>query len=101
METIQWVLIILICMTSGLSVYFSFRSRREQATALRGLYAAKMNICMGFMLLFIASIQIFMFTASTVRVIVGAVLLVIGLFNLFAGIRNHSHFQAVYSAGKK
>ncbi|MBG9737058.1 YtpI family protein [Paenibacillus alvei] len=101
METIQWVLIILICMTSGMSVYFSFRSRREQATALRGLYAAKMNICMGFMLLFIASIQIFMFTASTVRVIVGAVLLVIGLFNLFAGIRNHSHYQAIYSAGKK
>ena len=52
-----------------------------------------MNISMGFMLIFIAVIQMTMFTGSTVRVIVGSVLLCLGAFNLFAGLRNHASFQ--------
>jgi uncharacterized membrane protein len=58
-----------------------------------GLYTAKMNICMGLMLLFIATIQILLFEGSTVRVIVGSIFLLIGLFNLFAGLRNHSVYS--------
>ncbi len=100
MEWIQWALLLLICLTSALSVIYSFRSRRQAEPVLRGLYAARMNVCMGLMLIFIASIQMFLYTGSTVRVIVGAVLLVIGLFNLFAGLRNHGHFQRLASPQK-
>ncbi|MNN91914.1 hypothetical protein D3C81_2100970 [compost metagenome] len=47
-----------------------------------------MNISMGFMLIVLALIQMFMFSGSTVRVVVGALFMVIGAFNIFAGIRN-------------
>jgi hypothetical protein len=57
--------------------------------------AAKMNISMGAMLISIAIIQLFLFTGSTVRVIVGAVMLLLGLFNLFAGIRNYSLYDRI------
>ncbi|WP_195571894.1 YtpI family protein [Paenibacillus sp. 1001270B_150601_E10] len=93
MQVIQTILIGLICVASLSSVFFSFRSRRSQDALLRGLYAARMNISMGLMLIFIAIIQMTMFTGSTVRVIVGAVLLCLGAFNLFAGLRNHGAFQ--------
>ncbi|MNP82201.1 hypothetical protein D3C76_1807660 [compost metagenome] len=43
---------------------------------------------MGFMLIVLALIQMFMFSGSTVRVVVGALFMVIGAFNIFAGIRN-------------
>ncbi|UHA76144.1 YtpI family protein [Paenibacillus sp. 481] len=101
MQSILWGLVLLICLTSGLSVFYSIRSRRSSHAGYRGLYAARTNICMGFMLVFIALIQMFMFEGSTVRVIVGAVLLVLGAFNLFAGLRNHGHFQRHLSAEQK
>lgn len=87
------VLVILVILSSISSVVFSIRSRRATDSRLHGLYVARMNISMGLMLIFIAFIQMFMFSGSTVRVIVGAVFLLLGLFNLFAGLRNH----AVYS----
>jgi hypothetical protein len=47
---------------------------------------------MGLMLILIAPVQMLIFTGSSVRVVVGAVFCLLGLFNLFAGLRNHSHF---------
>lgn len=48
-----------------------------------------MNIFMGVMLIILALIQMFMFSGSTLRVVIGAVFMVLGAFNIFAGIRNH------------
>ncbi|EFM10240.1 conserved hypothetical protein [Paenibacillus curdlanolyticus YK9] len=95
MEVLQWILFAGIILTSVLSVINSFKSRRAQAIAERGLYAARTNIYMGIMLMLIALIQMLMFSGSTLRVIIGAVFLVIGLFNLFAGLRNRSAYQAM------
>ena len=88
-----YLLAALIVLSSVSSVVFSVSSRRATDGRLRGLYAARMNISMGLMLIFIALIQMFMFSGSTVRVIVGAIFLLIGLFNLFAGARNHAVFS--------
>ncbi|MMZ71032.1 hypothetical protein D1872_342510 [compost metagenome] len=55
---------------------------------MRGKSSAKMNIFMGFMLIILALIQMFMYSGSTVRVVVGALFMVLGAFNIFAGIRN-------------
>lgn len=93
MEILQQILVVLICLTLICSLYFSIRSRRSSDGVLRGLYGARMNISMGLMLLFMAFIQMVMFTGSTVRVLVGTLLLAVGLFNLFAGLRNHSYFS--------
>jgi hypothetical protein len=51
-----------------------------------------MNMSMGFMLIFISLIQMFLFSGSTLRVVIGALFFLLGLFNLFAGLRNHSHY---------
>lgn len=92
---IQWFLIAGICVTSALSVYFSFRSRRLVDFRKKGAAAAKMNVSMGFMLLLIAFVQMFLFTASSLRLIVGAVFLLLGLFNIFSGLRSLSVFRGI------
>lgn len=93
MFAIQVILFSVICLLLGLSVYFSFRSRRETDAARRGLFSARMNICMGLMLVLIAITQIFFFSESSFRRIFGTVLILLGVFNVFAGIRNHGHFD--------
>lgn len=94
-NVLQWVFGITIMLSSVFSALYSFRARRETDARLRGLYTSRMNIGMGIMLIFIAFIQMFMFSGSTLRVIVGAIFILIGLFNLFAGLRNHSHFSKI------
>jgi hypothetical protein len=88
-----WVFAALIIVSSVSSAVFSFRARRATDVKLRGLYAARMNISMGLMLIFIALLQMFLFSGSTLRVVIGALFMLLGLFNLFAGLRNHSHFN--------
>ncbi|WP_274652254.1 YtpI family protein [Paenibacillus humicola] len=92
---LHWVLLILICLLSVGSVYFSFKSRRLSDARLRGLNAARMNICMGFMLVLIALFFMLAYSGSTLKVIVGALFIVLGLFNLFAGLRNHSVYRSM------
>ncbi|GAA0385814.1 YtpI family protein [Paenibacillus motobuensis] len=75
------------------SIIFSLKARRSTDNHKRGITQAKSNISMGFMLLFLAIIQMFMFTGSTVRVVVGAVFMVLGAFNIFAGFRNYGIFS--------
>ncbi|TFE27837.1 YtpI family protein [Cohnella luojiensis] len=91
-NTLQWVFGALIIVTCFLSALYSFRSRRTNDGLQRGLYASKMNISMGLMLIFIAIIQMFLFSGSSLRVVIGALFFLLGLFNLFAGMRNRSHF---------
>ncbi len=93
LPTIQWMLSVLIIIFVVFSVYYSFRFRRATDPKQRGLYGARMNIFMGLMLIVIAVSQLFFFTDSVTRRIFGTVCLLLGLFNLFAGLRNHSHYS--------
>ncbi|WP_068786515.1 YtpI family protein [Paenibacillus phocaensis] len=88
-QTIQYVLYAILIISCVGSVFFSFRSRRSLDPQIRGMAAAKMNISMGVMLIILALIQMFLFSGSTLRVVIGAVFMVLGAFNIFAGIRNH------------
>lgn len=92
MEIVQWLFIAGIIASLLSSVFFSLRARRSAEPTQRGLYTARMNISMGLMLLLMAGIQMVMFAGDTVRVIVGSIFLLLGLFNLFAGLRNHRHY---------
>ncbi|WP_309121482.1 YtpI family protein [Paenibacillus sp.] len=76
-----------------LSVVFSFRSRRSTDPKSRGLNAALMNLSMGALLILASLVQVVLFEPDTVRIIVGAMFLLIGLFNLFAGFRNYGRFS--------
>jgi hypothetical protein len=90
---IQWVFGTLILISCFLSAFYSFKARRTTDARLRGLFASRMNISMGIMLIFISLIQMFLFGGSSLRVVIGALFLLLGLFNLFAGLRNHSHYS--------
>jgi hypothetical protein len=91
---LQWILIAGIVVTSVISVFYSFKSRRSSDPRMRALNAARMNISMGVMLLFISLIQMFMYSGSTLRVIIGSIFMLLGLFNIFAGLRNRSIIRA-------
>ncbi|MBD2848268.1 YtpI family protein [Paenibacillus sp. IB182496] len=94
MLVIQWLLGAGIIAALVLTAWFSIRYRREADPRRRGLNNARMNISMGTMLVLMALVQMLVFSGSTVRLIIGAVFLVLGLFNLFAGLRNHSFYNA-------
>lgn len=87
------ILYIVIIATAILSVYYSYKSRRTTENIQRGLYAANMNLNMGILLIALALTQILLADADWVHATVGTVFLLIGLFNLFAGIRNRSIFK--------
>jgi hypothetical protein len=81
--------IILFCV---LSVFFSFKSRRAADPKGKGLNAARMNLSMGALLVLAALVQFILFEPDTVRIIVGSAFLLIGLFNIFAGLRNYGYY---------
>ncbi len=97
METVQMFLFIAIVVMLVISVWFSLKYRREKDPVTRGLNAARMNIAMGIMLIIISITQLFFFTDSITRRIFGTVCLLLGLFNLFAGIRNNGHYSHLMS----
>ncbi|WP_337099614.1 YtpI family protein [Paenibacillus sp. YIM B09110] len=94
-QLLQWLLLPCILVTLVLSVVFSLKSRRGTDAKLRGVNAAKMNISMGVMLMFIALVQLFLSNESTVRIVIGSLFLVLGVFNLFAGLRNLSVYRTM------
>ncbi|WP_027087909.1 YtpI family protein [Cohnella panacarvi] len=89
---IQLALTVLVIVTCCLSVYFSFKSRKSADVKQRGLYAARLNINMGLMLVFISILLMVLFSGSSVRVVVSSLFFLLGIFNLFAGMKNHSHY---------
>ncbi|WP_248930500.1 YtpI family protein [Paenibacillus hamazuiensis] len=99
MDTIRTILFVLIVVMLVVSVYFSIRYRRESDPGRRGLFTSQMNISIGIMLAIIAVTQLFFFTDSVTRRVFGTVCLLLGLFNLFAGIRNYSIFSRYKEQG--
>ncbi|MFC0214106.1 YtpI family protein [Paenibacillus chartarius] len=101
MLTIQVILLCIIVFTVALSIGLSIRMRRELDPGKRGLYNSRLNISMGIMLISIAVSQLFFFNDSNLRRVFGTVCLLLGLFNLFAGIRNHGIYTRLLEQPKK
>ena len=95
LSSLSFVLTAVILLSLLSTVFYSFRSRTQKDAYLRGLLAAKMNISMGFMLVAMALLQIFLFEANTIRTILGIIFLLLGLFNFFSGVRNHMHYRSL------
>lgn len=96
-EWYHLLLAAVIAITLSLSVWFSLRYRRQQDKMLRGLYAAKMNMSMGSMLLLIAVLQVVLFEMSSLRLALAAIFALTGLFNLFAGRKNLEYYRLLSS----
>lgn len=95
LEWLQYFIFAAVLFCSLSSVYYSVRSRKAESMRQRGIFAARTNIFMGLMLTLIAFTQLFLFISSYIRMGVGVVFLLLGLFNLFAGIRNHNLYSKV------
>ncbi len=78
----------------GFSIYFSIRYRKQLEPVMRGYYQAKQNIAMGFALVLLALYPLYLIQGTNIALIIGIVFLLIGLFNLFAGFRNHAVYRA-------
>jgi hypothetical protein len=92
-QWMHYVLYTVFLITLILTIFYSIKYRRQKADNLRGLFAARMNINMGIMLVCISLFQFLFFNFSNTRVVFGAIILLLGLFNFFAGVRNHSLYQ--------
>jgi drug/metabolite transporter (DMT)-like permease len=89
---IKYLLFILlvVCMI-GAAVY-SIASRRAQDPLEKGRKRSIMNVLLGAMLVVLSLMAMFLFRGSTVNVIVEAVFIVIGAFNIFSGLRSHGYY---------
>lgn len=91
-EVFKYLLIALFAIAMICSALNSIRSRRTPDPNIAGLYRSWTNIWMGCMLIVLALILMFVFTGSTLSVVVEALFLVMGAYNVFAGIRNRSYY---------
>ncbi|MBM7565411.1 YtpI family protein [Paenibacillus sacheonensis] len=94
-NALHWAIVVLICVTSLMSVNYSFKARRASDVRQRGILSARLNMSMGIMLVFIALFMMLAFSGSTIKVVISCLIIVIGLFNLFAGIRNNSVYRSM------
>lgn len=94
LSTLSFILTAVILLSLLSTVFYSYRSRTQSDVYRRGILAAKMNISMGFMLVAMALLQIFLFEANTLRTALGIIFLLLGLFNFFSGVRNHMHYRS-------
>lgn len=94
LSALSFILTAVILLSLLSTVFYSYRSRTQSDVYRRGILAAKMNISMGFMLVAMALLQIFLFEANTLRTALGIIFLLLGLFNFFSGVRNHMHYRS-------
>lgn len=90
-----FAVLVISCIAAAL---YSIRARRKPDPIDRGIFLAATNISMGVMLLALAFIAMLMFSGSTPAVIVEAAFMVLGAFNIFAGLRSKSFYSRQKSA---
>ncbi|GAS80710.1 YtpI family protein [Paenibacillus amylolyticus] len=91
-DVLKYALIAIFAVVMVFAALNSIRSRRTSDAASAGLYRSWTNIWMGSMLIVLALILMFVFTGSTLSVVVEALFLIMGAYNVFAGIRNRSYY---------
>lgn len=94
---ILYILYALIFILLAFTLTYSVKYRRQRDADMRGLFQARMNICMGGALALLALILLLLIPGTYTSIAVGVIFLLLGLFNLFAGLRNH----ALYSARRR
>lgn len=99
LDIIRYVLFAVLVLSVIAAALYSIRARRMPDPIDRGIFLASMNICMGVMLVALAFISMLMFSGSTPAVIVEAAFMVLGAFNIFAGLRSKNFYSRQKSAG--
>ncbi|MNP09595.1 hypothetical protein D3C76_1017080 [compost metagenome] len=100
-DVLKYALIAIFAVAMVFAALNSIRSHRSSDAASAGLYRSWTNIWMGGMLVVLALILMFVFTGSTLSVIVEALFLIMGAYNVFAGIRNRSYYARLQQRSNK
>ncbi|MBT2762446.1 YtpI family protein [Paenibacillus sp. ISL-20] len=90
---IHYILYIILVLSVIAAALYSIRARRVADPADRGIYMSMMNLYMGIMLVSLSLVCMFLFSGSTPAVIVEAVFLVLGAFNIFSGLRSRTYYS--------
>lgn len=90
---IKYLLFVLMMVFMIGAALYSFSSRRAQDPLEKGIKRSLMNVFLGAMLVTLSLICMFMFRGSTGNVIVEAVFLVLGAFNIFSGLRSYGLYS--------
>ncbi|MHA6529571.1 YtpI family protein [Paenibacillus sp. BAC0078] len=90
---IKYLLFVLMMVFMIGAAVYSFSSRRAQDPLEKGIKRSIMNIMLGGMLVSLSLICMFMFRGSTSNIIVEALFLLIGAFNIFSGLRSYGFYS--------
>lgn len=90
---IKYLLFILLVVFVIGAAVFSLSSRRAINPMDKGLKQSIMNVMLGAMLVTLSVISMFLFRGSTINIIVEAIFLVIGTFNIFSGLRSYGYYS--------
>ncbi|WP_339802075.1 YtpI family protein [Paenibacillus sp. FSL R5-0744] len=90
---IKYLLFVLLVIFVIGAAVFSLSSRRALNPQDKGLKRSVMNVMLGAMLVTLSLISMFLFRGSTVNIIVEAAFLLIGVFNIFSGLRSYSYYS--------
>jgi hypothetical protein len=77
-----------------LSLIFSIQYRMTKHPILRKMGQGLMNICIGLTLI-LFSLQLFASAVTTIRAVVGLVLILLGLFNFIMGIKHYRYYKSL------
>ncbi len=88
----SWIVFSLLIVQLLLTVYFSVRARTTLEPLRRGIFFARMNIMIGVTFLTLSLAQLFLSPYSWWRVSFAILVMLIGLYNLYVGIRNHGFY---------
>ncbi|KGE16277.1 YtpI family protein [Paenibacillus wynnii] len=94
---IKYLLFILLAVFSINAAIFSIASRRAVDPLVKGQKRSIMNVLMGAMLVDLALMAMFLFHGSTLGIVVEAIFIIIGLFNIFSGLRSNGYYNRIKS----
>jgi uncharacterized membrane protein len=98
---IKYLLFVLLVIFVIGAAVFSLSSRRALDPKDKGLKRSVMNVMLGAMLVTLSLISMFLFRGSTINIIVEAAFLLIGVFNIFSGIRSYSYYSRSRNRSQK
>lgn len=94
---IKYLLFALLVIFMVCAAAYSISSRRSPDPLVQGTKRSIMNMLLGGMLVTLSLMSMFMFRGSTLNVVIEAAFLLLGLFNIFSGLRSYSYYSRMRS----
>ncbi|MEK3794807.1 YtpI family protein [Paenibacillus sp. FSL R7-0204] len=94
---IKYLLFALLVIFMVCAAAYSISSRRTADPLIQGTRRSIMNMLLGGMLVTLSLMSMFIFRGSTLNVVIEAAFLLLGLFNIFSGLRSFSYYSRMRS----